>query len=281
MFSFTHSVDNCVVATTRLLQLLKIPVTASTIEQTIQEHPDYPSLLSIADSLKRWKLNAIAVKLTPEKLDEVPTPFIIHLKTRGGQFITVKLVTEEKIIYLDHNRKEKHFTKEELQQQWDNVVLLAEANETSGEANSKKALRKEWWNAAQIPIGLIVLFILGLIQVLKFNLPNYPGSLYYTALILFSFLGVLVAGLLLWHEYDRNNPLLQKVCSAGSGSGHHHGRTGCQAILGSKASKAIGNISWSEIGFIYFAGSYLYLLYRDNIFWKLWVYGRRRRTLYM
>ncbi|HKJ32540.1 MAG TPA: vitamin K epoxide reductase family protein, partial [Balneolales bacterium] len=70
---------------------------------------------------------------------------------------------------------------------------------------------------------------------------------------------MILTGLLIWYEYDQQNTLLQKVCSMGN-------KTNCQSVLSSNAAKVIGNISWSDIGFIYFTGGYLYLLITGTSF---------------
>ena len=74
---------------------------------------------------------------------------------------------------------------------------------------------------------------------------------YFQYLILFA--GVIVTSLLLWYEIDSNNPLLHKVCT-GIVKGN------CDAILSGKQSKLFSWLSWSEIGFFYFAGGLLTLL---------------------
>jgi uncharacterized membrane protein len=69
-----------------------------------------------------------------------------------------------------------------------------------------------------------------------------------------SLIGVIVTSLLLWYEIDKNNPLLQKVCT-GIVKGN------CNAILTGKAAKVFSWLSWSEVGFFYFSGCLLTLLF--------------------
>ncbi len=69
--------------------------------------------------------------------------------------------------------------------------------------------------------------------------------------------GVIVTSLLLWYEIDKDNPLLQKVCT-GIAKGN------CNAILTGKQSKVFNWLSWSEVGFFYFTGSLLTLLFVEN-----------------
>ncbi len=252
--------DNSITAARHLLQLLKVRVTETTLADSVLTHPDYPSLLSISDSLQHWNMETAAIKATAEKLEALPVPFVVHLKTGGGKFMVVKKITPEEVVYLNEQGKEQSFAREDFLQRWDNVVLLAEAGEASGEADYKKNQRKELWGVLFVPITLTLLLLLGIAQAGKLMANTSAGAIYYTAFLLFSFLGMLATGLLLWHEYDGDNPLLQKVCSAGKKSNTRGGRTGCETVLNSSASKIIGTITWSEIGFIYFTGGYLYLL---------------------
>jgi len=79
-------------------------------------------------------------------------------------------------------------------------------------------------------------------------------------LTLFKTAGLITSILLLIQSIDSNNPLVQVLCQGG-------GKTDCNAILSSKAAKvpipiAIGiELTWSEVGFFYFAGTWLLLLF--------------------
>lgn len=82
-----------------------------------------------------------------------------------------------------------------------------------------------------------------------------PTGIYLQYFILLA--GVVVTTLLLWYEIDKNNPLLQKVCT-GIAKGN------CNAILSGKQSKVLSWLSWSEVGFFYFIGNFLTLLFAEN-----------------
>lgn len=56
---------------------------------------------------------------------------------------------------------------------------------------------------------------------------------------------------------DKNNPLLQKVCT-GIAKGD------CNAVLTGKQAKLFSWLSWSEVGFFYFTGCLLVLLFSAN-----------------
>jgi len=63
--------------------------------------------------------------------------------------------------------------------------------------------------------------------------------------------------LLLMQSLDTNNPLIQKICGGDS-------TKDCYAILSSKAAKLNDQLSWSEVGFFYFAGTWLVLLFNSS-----------------
>jgi len=67
-------------------------------------------------------------------------------------------------------------------------------------------------------------------------------------------IGIIITSLLLWYEIDRNNPLLKKVCTGLS-------KGSCEAILTGSQANLLGWLSWSEVGFFYFSGSLLTLLF--------------------
>lgn len=66
-----------------LLKKHQINVTGRTIDEALQQHPDYPSMLSMSDCLKKWNVNNAIVKVDPEKLSELPLPCVAHMKNNS------------------------------------------------------------------------------------------------------------------------------------------------------------------------------------------------------
>jgi len=69
--------------------------------------------------------------------------------------------------------------------------------------------------------------------------------------------GIIVTSLLLWYEIDKTNPILQKVCT-GIAKGN------CNALLTGRQAKVFSWLSWSEVGFFYFTGGMLILLFAEK-----------------
>ncbi|HKJ32539.1 MAG TPA: cysteine peptidase family C39 domain-containing protein [Balneolales bacterium] len=181
--SFTG--DNLIQVTSQLLSLLKTNVSFTTLKETLLSHPDYPSLLSISESLDRWKVNSVGLQASPDKLEELPTPFIAYFK--GQQFVTVTKVSEEAIVYLDKNDQEQMVSKEDFLKRWEEVVLLAEPGKNSGEANYKRIKRKETWHTLRIPLAFLGLLCLGWVQIGSLIVQQSPDLLYYSSIMLFQF----------------------------------------------------------------------------------------------
>ncbi|MGN6163906.1 MAG: cysteine peptidase family C39 domain-containing protein, partial [Flavisolibacter sp.] len=243
-------------ATIQLIKQLKIPVTVSAVMEAVEQHPDHPSLLSISDSLKQWKVENLALHIEPQNLEQLPTPFIAHTKNGGGSFVLVNAV-KGSVNYIDEKGKKQAKPKEEFIKDWSRVVLLAETTETSGQKNYGSERKIELLENLRIP----AIILSSLLLAIFFSLTQTTAhGLWASLLILLKLTGSVVTGLLLWFEIDKSNPILQHICSSGK-------NTNCTAVLGSKKAKLFSWISWSEIGFFYFTGGFLSLLLTAN--WQL------------
>jgi uncharacterized membrane protein len=235
--------ENQVLVVAALLKELNVKVSISTIDDTLHEHPDYPSFLSVADSLKKWNIENAAFETTEENLSEIPTPFITTYKT--GVFIVVKQLLDSIIVIINQHGKEEEVSRDYFLQNWTKLILVAEANEKSGENADKKKinnLNTKIAALALIPLAIIAAIWLPFIQ----NSITLISSLYLSVKLI----GLGVSLLLLWYDIDKGNPLLKQICSGIQ-------KADCNAVLNAKAASLGGLITWSEVGFIYFAGGLL------------------------
>jgi uncharacterized membrane protein len=243
--------DNPIGATVNLLALLKVEVTQTQVRDALSDNPNCPSLLSISESLKKWRVNAEAYKVTADKLPVLPVPFIAHLKTNSGTFVTVKKTGAESVTYLKSNGTEVRETVAAFLNQWSGTVLLAEAGSESGQDNYKMERRKELLLALRVPFLLLMLTIISVLAFTRPHSDNFDGVLY-AGLWISSITGLIITVLLLQYEYSNSASYLNKLCSLTK-------KTSCSAVLNSRASGVPG-LSWSEIGFFYFTGAFLYLM---------------------
>lgn len=260
---FNHYHPN-IKATIGFLRLLKVNVNHSTVNKTLQNHPDWPSLLCISDALSKWRINNGAAKIDPNQIQKLPTPFIANTNDPEMPISIVTDVTNETVqVYQKNYNKTVTQSLSDFLQKWDGVYLIAEPNANSGEPNYKRNKRKAFLDAliplaaflASIALSLLLLrSAVRQIEVTAF-LPVLHIYLQYLIMMV----GVGITSLLIWYEVDKNNPLLNKVCTGIV-------ITDCTAILSGKRAKVFKWLSWSEIGFFYYVGSLLSLLFYGSYF---------------
>ena len=222
----------------------------------MQNHPDWPSLLCISDSLKKWNLPNAAGKIEVTDIDQLPTPFLACTSSIEYPLEIVSEINDSHIqVY--SAKLNKIITEDRLEfiKRWNGIYLIVEKNEQSGEKDYKTN-RKNSFMKSIIPGSLIALLTIISLLFLQRNIDQagissiFPVYLQYLVL----YAGIIFTSLLLWYEIDSNNPLLHKVCT-GIVKGN------CDAILSGKLSKVFSWLSWSEVGFFYFAGGLLTQLF--------------------
>jgi uncharacterized membrane protein len=246
--------DNSVIILVRLVRLLRIPITSASIKQGLKEHPDFPSLLSISDVLSDWGIANAAYEVGGGDLNKIPVPFIAHLF--DGRFALVKNVDQESVIVINKKGKEQKVDIEEFAETYLGNVLIVEPKAGSGDPDYFKSRIKEILHNSRIPFvltGTLILFACLLLSNSAFwiNLNWQRGLLSITKSA-----GLVTSILLLIQSVDSNNLFLRQLCSGT--------KMNCNAILSSKAARILwGQVSWSEVGFFYFAGSLL-LFFSNN-----------------
>jgi uncharacterized membrane protein len=226
-------IDNTLYVTLELVKMLEVPVTAGTIKRILREHPDYPSLLSISQSLSRWNIRNRAVEVGVESLEMLPTPFIAY--SASQKQLRVITALEQKDLFPASGQV---------------VALIIENIEHAGEEDYPAKRKRELLQSGILPAA----FCLFVFLLYHFFEKTYRASLLPILLLLVKSAGIAVTIGLLQQEADYSNPFWNKVCAAGI-------KTSCKTVLQSRGAKLGGIISWSEIGWAYFAGGWLLLVW--------------------
>ena len=82
--------------TIQFLDQHKVKISDTTINDALQNHPDYPSLLSVSDVLHQWNVANLVVQVDHTKLADLPTPFIAHFKSSIGDQLRLITSVDEK-----------------------------------------------------------------------------------------------------------------------------------------------------------------------------------------
>jgi len=126
-----------------LAQTLDVQISESTIKKELEEHPDYPSLLSISDVLTAYGIGNLTAKINSDQLVNAPVPFITQIKGKKQAinfFTVVKKITAESVCFFD---PEKHLwdmcSMNDFSTRSSSIILLTEVQNNAGE---KKYIQK-------------------------------------------------------------------------------------------------------------------------------------------
>ncbi len=257
--------DNCLTSTQKLISLLGIDYTQAYLEDSILSHPDYPSLLAIADTLGKYQIENLALKISIDKLHEAPLPCIVQISDRNNvEFCVLDAMSEIEVSYYVDKGNLVKSSLEKFSGQWTGICLLAEKTRDSKEPEIEKTLvSKRVSDVIKVAV-LSLLMVWGIInftysEVIK----DTTFSIYVVLYTLLKITGLILGTLLLWFEIDQSNPTLQKYCSGGK-------KINCDSVLNSKYAKLFGEkLSLSLLGYSYFFGSLTYLLLNTITFSSL------------
>ncbi|HYF29550.1 MAG TPA: thioredoxin domain-containing protein [Chitinophagaceae bacterium] len=209
------------------LRCLRIPIAYDLLRSRLLAHPNYPSLLSITDTLDELEIDNAALVVDKEKISELPIPFLAYLNNRGGQFVVVTNVTDLQKKYPD------------FYDQWNGIIIAAEkpANWHNDENEIATARRKKKHSLLLRQAAVLTLVI---VAGMWFN-----TSWFTLALTISSLAGLFVAILIVQHELGVTNPITDKLCGASS-------QTDCNAVMRSRPLKILRWFQWADASIIYF-----------------------------
>ncbi len=230
-----------------------MPVTETSALEYLETHPDEGSLLAYSDALNHFKIENAAIRIDQNDLITLPTPFIAFSQIHGGTFYVVKKLSENTIEWFDTQKGWVKDKLEEFTKTWTGVVLLAETDEKSGEKNYTSQRRNEILNNIRIPVAISIIVLVFLYFILQ--APFAGINIYF--LLALKAVGMVISTLLFVKSIDNANSLVNKLCNAGS-------KISCQSILDSPAAKITPWLNLSDLGFIYFFSSLIFILLLGN-----------------
>jgi uncharacterized membrane protein len=253
--------DNLAIVIKKFCWALHIRLDFQSIYDELLTHPDYPSLLAVSDVLATFNVENGAYRITETEFVNVPCPFIAHTALNEGDFLLVEKI-EGQTLTVSNERWNRHkLSIEEFKKTFSGLILSAE---TSVQASTPFKLSDILANvkAPLVITGSVFILILALV----FHTTYFTGISWALSLLtFFKSVGLITSVLLLIQSIDSNNPLVRKLCQSGD-------KTNCNVILSSKAAKVFEGLTWSEVGFFYFAGTWLLLLFGGGtVAWQMLV----------
>lgn len=223
-----------------LLNELKVKYTNATVDK-LKANPYFPDLISISHTLADLGIENGALKASYEELEQLPTPFVVHLHDNGGMYLVAKEVNKDTITFAIEGNQTEVQDSEEFKKSFSGFVLVLD-NEQTGlkERNYTANNTRQLFQKTRLPLLLLaVLAFLFFRQDL-----STPILIGFKVL---SLAGIVTSILLLVQYIDKNNPFIKNICNNKTSK-----KVNCSSILNSKEGKFLGLISWSEVGFVYF-----------------------------
>ncbi|MGM0746148.1 MAG: vitamin K epoxide reductase family protein [Bacteroidota bacterium] len=215
---------------TDYLKLLDIPVSESYFKTRIASHPDYSSLLSVADTLEQLGIPYGAARLEKDKLGTT-FPYLLHVEKGSGEYVLVK------------DKKDMN-TQPGLLSNWSRIVLQAEAPESIDDEENRKHLSSE--KAGRTAFGLFILLVFAIVDMSWIQSFSWVVVLFSVTSIAGAALGYLLVAKDLGVNYDS----VESFCNAGK-------KVNCDQVLHSGDATLFSQFSFSDVVLSYFSSQFI------------------------
>lgn len=238
-----------------ILQYYHVKYTRSKLISLLKSHLEYPSLLSVKETLLYYGIQSAAIRKRDYDYEDFEVPFICPIQKEGwpdASFAVVLSVENSLLSYFDPFSS-RNFTVSlgEFQKIDKEIILLLDGESIKHEENYHENQRQGRLKTITAWLPLVILVCITLLSIIiNWRTENSAFKFIGILFTVTSFLGILASILLISHDIDSHNPFVKEVCGA-LGK-----KSDCNAVLSSDQSKFL-NISWTVWGAAYFLTFYL------------------------
>jgi hypothetical protein len=234
-----------------VLKKFHISVPVDEVIAQLKKHPENPSLLSLSDILNNYGVQNLAYSINVEDFNVLPFPFIAHIHETQSEFVLVTKIENDSITYSKGGNYENVSLSKFIEFYTGNVICIVNESTSQAKISFSKSFQSIFKSLPYSKL-LIVIAISMFIYMVWSNgfLVSFTEFKYLVAV---KSVGVIVSILLLIQSINSNNPLIRKICGEKVNT--------CNVILSSKAARIFSWLSWSDVGFFYFTGTWLVLVF--------------------
>ncbi len=247
-FNLSDSADKTVNVIGCLLKSIGVVATTGHIQEVLNNHPDYPSLLSLSETLLEFGLKTEAVKGTISDLSEVDYPGIAVLN--GGGYVVLESISDNQFTVNIPGKGTTVMTEAAFDNAWSGIILRVIASKITREENYHLHFRQQILSKTRryfVFPGLILFFLVHFILE-AFSYPEFLNKILPLALL--KIIGLVICATM-FAGSNGNKRILERVCLESK-------RTNCRRVMESPAGKLLG-IPMADLGLLYFAGGFLTL----------------------
>ncbi|PWA05411.1 thioredoxin domain-containing protein [Flavobacterium psychrotolerans] len=205
----------------------------------IQSHPDYPSILSISDSLNFFNIENGAIHISVSEIELLPDRFVALLKEDNDKPRLYFVDRKSDKYFFTKDKKTSEISKVSLESRWQGIVLLVEKSVLE-EAKSK--INKLSW--------VLPLLCLGIFLVMLFQ---FETSLLTKLFFVFPVVGFLFSFAALKDLFGAKSELINNFCNITAS-------TSCTTIVDSDKWKIFKFVNFSDLSIVFFASQFFTLL---------------------
>lgn len=232
-----------------VLNYFMVKYTKKSVIENIENHVEYPSMLSIKDILSNYGVDSAAVYKSQHSYSDFETPFITTIQKESWSspaFVFVHEVKGGLIKYFDPLDMSYNLVSFDQFEDLDTgVILLLDGENRKDEENYLKNKTAQVVNKIYSSVPLLLLFAICIYIFISSYFRGSAIELTRVSMYLTTTVGLILSVLLLWHDIDEHDPFIKEVC------GGHSKRLSCDAVLNSKGAVFLGAL-WSVWGGAYF-----------------------------
>jgi len=205
-----------------------------------QSHPDYPSLLSITDTLSFFNIENGVMRVKVSDIKLLPDHYVTFLneETNSPQLYFVE--RKDNIFLWNKGKKTLTITESELESRWNGIVLLIEKLENEETLKqTKSSLSKV------LQIFALLLFALLLSQ--------FETDFLTKLFLVFPIIGIFFSIAALKDLFGTKSTLLNSFCNMTSS-------TSCANVVDSTKWKIFEVVNFSDLSIVFFVSQFLGLL---------------------
>lgn len=238
-----------------VLGLFNVRYTKLNLQNLLEAHVDYPSLLSLKDILAEFNVVSMAVRKGNHSYAEFETPFICAIQKEGWSSPSFTVVTsagDSNVMYLDPlSQKLVNIGTSDFEKIDKDIILLLDGEMARDEVNysENKQIERTDRIVKHLPYYLLIAIFVFSIFILLMQ-GYFLSTLVGVIFMVTSFTGILVSSLLIRHEINSHDPFVKEVCGAWGK------KSSCDSVLSSNQSTLFG-ISWSIWGSAFFTSFFL------------------------
>jgi hypothetical protein len=205
----------------------------------VENHPDYPTILAISDTLSFYNIENGAIEVSAQEIDLLPIRFVALLSNEKSNSELYFVEKIDNTYFYTIDKKTIEISKSELEFRWGNLVLLIEVSESEIENIGNSTKNKVFW---LLSLLCIALFVITTIQ--------FQESLEAKLFFAFPIFGILFSIATLKDLFGVKSELLNSFCNITTS-------TSCTTVIGSTKWKVFKVINFSDLSIVFFSSQFL------------------------